>query len=83
MRVITFGLAAGLLAGIAWGIYGHSADDALLRHVPWIGTVVVAALITFAAPLLAVLGIVLVAVLVSGSAGRGGRAGDGWRRHRT
>lgn len=73
MRVITFGLAAGLLAGIVWGIYGHSSDDALLRHVPWIGTVLVAALITFAAPLLAVLGIVLVAVLVSGSAGRGDR----------
>ena len=73
MRVIAFGLGAGLLAGIVWGVYGHAADDALLRQVPWIGTVLVAALITLAAPLLAALGIVLVAVLVSGTAGRGDR----------
>ncbi|HPT96123.1 MAG TPA: hypothetical protein PLA13_01155 [Microbacteriaceae bacterium] len=73
VRVVAFGLAAGLLAGIVWGVYGHVADDALLRQVPWIGTVLVAALITLAAPLLAVLGIVLVAVLVSGTMGRGER----------
>lgn len=73
VRVIAFALAAGLLAGIVWGVYGHAADDALLRQVPWIGTVLVAALITLAAPLLAVLGVVLVAVLVSGTVGRGER----------
>ena len=73
VRIVAFGIAAGLLAGIAWGVYGHAADDALLRQVPWIGTVLVATLIAFAAPLLAVFGIVLVAALVSGTVGRGER----------
>jgi len=73
VRLVAFGIAAGLLAGIVWGVYGHLADDALLRHVPWIGTVLVATLISFAAPVLAVLGVVLVAALVSGTVGRGER----------
>ena len=73
VRVVALGLAAGLLAGTVWGVYGHLADDALLRGLPWIGTVLLATLITLAAPLLAALGVVLVAALVSGTVGRGER----------
>ncbi len=73
VRVVALGLAAGLLAGAVWGVYGHLADDALLRRLPWIGTVLLATLITLAAPLLAALGVVLVAALVSGTVGRGER----------